>query len=183
MKASTGDQRASKGTRGLRRLTVLGAAFAVLATGACGSSETAKPAAEAKVAVPVAVNVDSVTAAPGAGRVDATATCVQQNVFKRGMHIVFRMSAQDTATGKALGKTEVSKAILRLASGEEIAFKYGKHGKKANSPFFWTTAWDVPMDFPLGAVDYKVMVTTVAGDTATWTQPYPVPPSMLQIAG
>ena len=39
---------------GLRRLTVLGATLAVLATGACGTSETAKPAAD----VPV------VTAAP-----------------------------------------------------------------------------------------------------------------------
>ena len=44
MQANTGDQQASKGTRGVRRLTVLGAVLAVLVTGACGSSETAKPA-------------------------------------------------------------------------------------------------------------------------------------------
>ena len=44
MKVNTGDQRPSRGTWGLRRFAVLGAVFAVLVTGACGSSETAKPA-------------------------------------------------------------------------------------------------------------------------------------------
>lgn len=44
MKVTTGDQPASRARRGLRRLTVLGTALAVLVTGACGSGETAKPA-------------------------------------------------------------------------------------------------------------------------------------------
>src|SRR5680860_1407611 len=44
MKESMGDQRPSGGMWGLRRFAVLGAVFAVLVTGACGSSETAKPA-------------------------------------------------------------------------------------------------------------------------------------------
>lgn len=181
MTTNTENQGASKGMRGMQLLTVLSVTFAVLLTAACSSGGTATPTDAAKVAVPVAVSVDSVTSSPGAGLVDATAACVQQSVFKRGMHIVFRMSAQDTVTGKALGEAEISDAILQLPSGDELAFKYAKHGKEADSPFFWSTAWDVPMDFPLGAVDYKVVVTTVAGDTATWTQPRPVPASVLQI--
>lgn len=43
MKANTRNQRATR--RGLRRLTVVGATLAVLVTGACGSTETAKPSA------------------------------------------------------------------------------------------------------------------------------------------
>ena len=42
MKANTADQRTG---RGLRRLAVSGAALAVLVTGACGSTQTAKPSA------------------------------------------------------------------------------------------------------------------------------------------
>ena len=45
VKSDTRDQRVSAGARGLRRLTVLGATLAVLLTGACGSSQTAKPSA------------------------------------------------------------------------------------------------------------------------------------------
>ena len=181
MKTNTESQAASRGMRGRQLLTVFGVAFAVLLTAACSSGGTATPTEAAKVAVPVSVNVDSVTASPGAGLVDATATCVQQSVFKRGMVVVFRMSAQDTVTGKALDEAGISKAVLQLPSGEELAFKYAKHGKEADSPSFWATAWNVPADFPLGAVDYKVMVTTVAGDTVTWAQPHPVPTSLLQI--
>ena len=45
MTANTVDQRASTTTRRLQRLTVLGAALAVLATAACGTAKTETPAA------------------------------------------------------------------------------------------------------------------------------------------
>lgn len=45
MTASTIDQRATRTSRRLRRLTVVGAALAVLTTGACGSATTTAPAA------------------------------------------------------------------------------------------------------------------------------------------
>lgn len=153
-------------------LVCLAAVSLVLA--ACGSDE-------AKVAVPVALDVDTVTAGPGEGAVDADAVCVQRNVFQRGMRVVFRMSAQDTVTGKALGDAEVTEAVLSLATGEKLPFSYGPHGE-GEGKTFWTTAWDIAKDYPLGTVDYKITLTTVNGDTVTWTQPRPVPPTLLQIA-
>src|SRR5680860_1242438 len=45
MTASTVDQRSSGTARRLRRLTVLGATLAVLATSACGTAKTETPAA------------------------------------------------------------------------------------------------------------------------------------------
>jgi len=45
MTASTVDERATRTNRRLRRLTVLGATLAVLATGACGTAKTQAPAA------------------------------------------------------------------------------------------------------------------------------------------
>jgi len=58
MKESMGDQRPSGGMWGLRRFAVLGAVFAVLVTGACGSSETAKPAAGASTGTPAVLAED-----------------------------------------------------------------------------------------------------------------------------
>lgn len=56
MKADAGERQGSGATRMMQRLTVLGAVVAVLATGACGTSETAKPAAGgASSKAPVAV--------------------------------------------------------------------------------------------------------------------------------
>jgi len=49
MTTSAGDRRA-RGTRGVRRLTVLAAVLAVLVTAACGGTETAKPAGGATTA-------------------------------------------------------------------------------------------------------------------------------------
>ncbi len=158
------------------RCVVLACVAAVaVAAAACGGEET-------RVAVPVVVDVDTVTSGPGEGLIDAEKFCVQQNVFQRGMHVVFRMDAQDTVTGEALGDAEVSEAVARLATGEELPFSYGKHGEGDDAPFFWTTAWDVPEDYPLGTVDYEITVTTVDGDTVTWQQPRAVPPTLLQIA-
>ena len=58
MQASTGDRRASRGALGLRRFAVLGAVFAVLVTGACGSSETAKPSGGASTGTPAVLAED-----------------------------------------------------------------------------------------------------------------------------
>jgi uncharacterized cupredoxin-like copper-binding protein len=61
---STEDQRSGGPSRGLRKLTVLGAVVAVLMTGACGTSETATPAGgaapggAAKAAAPALLSDD-----------------------------------------------------------------------------------------------------------------------------
>lgn len=61
MKASTVVQRAGRTTGGLRRFAILGAAFAVLATGACGTASTAKQPADAPAtSAPAAVAAPAV---------------------------------------------------------------------------------------------------------------------------
>lgn len=148
-------------------------AVVTLLLAACGGEE-------AKVVVPVAVDVDTVTAGPGEAPVDADSVCTQRNVFKRGMRVVFRMSARDTVTGEALAGPDVSAAVLRLPGGDELPFVYGKHGE-GDALSFWTAAWDVPQDYPLGTVDVEIVVTPVDGDPVSWKQPRPVPPTLLQI--
>ncbi len=82
------------------------------------------PAAVAPPAkvVPLYVYVDTVTAGPAESKytVDANLSCVKTGVFKRGMHIVWRMEVVDTSTGKILQAADVRNATLKLPNGEEV---------------------------------------------------------------
>lgn len=75
---------------------------------------------------------------------------------------------------------DVDKALVKLPNGDTRNFAFGRHGPTADSPWFWTTSWDVPMDYPMGVVDYTIEVATKGGKTATFEQ-IPVEGSRLQI--
>ncbi|MBI4187493.1 MAG: hypothetical protein HY530_08340 [Chloroflexi bacterium] len=122
--------------------------------------------------VPLFFYVDTVTAGPGESKynVDASRYCVINGVFKRGMHIVWRMEVVDTTTSKVLQKTDVSSAVLKLPHGETKNFNFGRHGATEDAPWFWTAAWDAPPDYPLGVLDFTIEVTTNDGKTGTFKQ-------------
>lgn len=121
---------------------------------------------------PIAFYVDVVTAGAGesAYNVDASMSCVRSGVFKRGMHIVWRMIAVDTSTGKELQGTDMESVLVKLPNGVEKRLGYGRHGPTAESPWFWTGSWDVPPDYPLGKVDYSIVATTKSGKVGTFKE-------------
>ncbi|MBI2831855.1 MAG: hypothetical protein HYX79_06340 [Chloroflexi bacterium] len=131
-----------------------------------------KPTPPAAKTVPLFFYVDTVTAGAGESKfnVDASRYCAISGVFQRGMHIVWRMEVIDTSTGKVLQATDVKSAALKLPHGENKNFNFGRHGATEDSPWFWTSAWDVPMDYPLGVLDFTVEVTTNDGKTGTFKQ-------------
>ncbi len=122
--------------------------------------------------VPLAFYVDTVTAGPGESKfnVDASVGCARTGLFKRGMHIVWRMEVIDTGSSKVLQDVDVDSAVVKVPQGPEVKLRYGRHGATDDSPWFWTAAWDVPMDYPLGTVDYSITVTTKAGKTGTFKE-------------
>lgn len=126
--------------------------------------------------VPIYAHIDTVTAGPNESKfnVDPLLSCVKTSMFKRGMHVVWRMELVDTSSGKILQAADIKDAILKLPNGTENKFRYGRHGSTEDAPWFWTTAWDVPPDFPLGVLDYTVTVTTQDGKTVTVKDPLPV---------
>ncbi|MDP2743911.1 MAG: hypothetical protein Q8P00_02450 [Dehalococcoidia bacterium] len=130
------------------------------------------PVPPAAQKVPLFFYVDTVTAGAGESKfnVDASRLCSISGAFKRGMHIVWRMSVVDTASQMVLQKTEVKSAVLNLPNGETKNFNFGRHGATETSPWFWTAAWDVPPDYPLGVLDFSVTVTTNDGKTGTFKQ-------------
>ncbi len=139
------------------------------------------------VKAPVAFSfyVDTVTSAPGESQfhVDPTVACAQTNIFKRGMRITWRFMATDDSTGKRITSDDVDSAVVRLATGQEIKASFEPAGPP-NVPdsWFWHAAWDIPMDYPLGTLNYTIEIKTKSGQTATFKQ-LPVPPAELTISG
>lgn len=111
--------------------------------------------------------VDTVTAGAGESpfNVDATLGCARSSTFSRGMHIVWRLSAFDN-TGTELQTDTVESLVLKLPDGSQANFRYGPHG----DAWFWTATYNVPMDFPLGTLDWSVEAKTKGGATGTFKE-------------
>lgn len=118
-------------------------------------------------------HIDTVTSGPGESQynLDGIVSCVKTGIFKRGMHLVWRMEIVDTTTGKVLQGADVKDATLRLPTGQEMKFRYGRHGPTEDAPWFWTTAWDIPPDYPPGVLDYSVTITTNDGKSVKVSDP------------
>ncbi len=120
------------------------------------------------------IHADTITSAANESKynVDATGipnpSCVQTSVFKRGMHLVWRYEIVDTSTGKRLTDKEVASAAVKLPTGDEIKGRFGRHGSTADAPWFWTSSWDVPLDYPLGVLDWSLNVTSKDGKAGTF---------------
>jgi hypothetical protein len=104
----------------------------------------------------------------------ASLGCVQQNVFKRGMKMVFRMEFYDTATDKRVTPQDQAIVKVKLGSGEEMPLRFNRRGGPGgppDAPWQWVTAWHIPTDYPLGSVDYSVLLTAQNGETTTLKPP------------
>lgn len=106
--------------------------------------------------------VDTVTASPGESKygVSYPKRCTQLNLMRRGEGIVFRMWAVDTATGKVLEDTDLKYAYVKIPGVQNLKMRYSPHGRDPDAPWFWAIRWDVPPEYPLGLVDFRVVVRT-----------------------
>ena len=103
-----------------------------------------------------------------------TQPCIQTGVFKRGMRMVVRFEVLDTATGKRVTDKDGATIKLLLPHGEEVPGRWTIRGSVAAMPdsaWMWDTTWDIPPDYPVGSLDYRILVTTKDGRTATFTPP------------
>jgi hypothetical protein len=95
-------------------------------------------------------------------------SCVPNSQFRRGAHIVWRFEVFDTSTGKRITGLDTDATVkLVLPNGEEKVSRYSKRG--GIGPWMWSAAWDVPMDYTLGTLDYQIVVTK-GGRTGTFDQ-------------
>ena len=139
---------------------------APLPAGATATPAAPRPTPGAPRTEQIIFYVDTITAGAGESpfNVDATIGCARTSMFSRGMHVVWRLTAFDN-TGTELQPATIDSLVLKVG-GKDAAFRYGRHG----ADWFWTATYDIPMDAPLGTLDWSVEAKTKAGATATYKE-------------
>ena len=132
-----------------------------------GPSTTAGAIASADVSL----YVDTVNGTRPAGAAPRPIGCTQTNVFKRGEQLVVRAWGADLSTGDILSTENISSATASVTGQPDLTLNWGAHGG-ASKVYYWTSAWNIPTDYPLGQVDIHVVYKTDSGKTGT--QDYPV---------
>jgi hypothetical protein len=118
----------------------------------------------------------------GGGPTAKGAPCVLNSQFKRGETVIFRLRALDPKTGKALDDKGLKSLSVELSTGEKFAMNYHAHPPKDSTDWFWVGGWPIPATQPTGSVTYKIVATTLAGETVTWA-PFKVASSNVTVIG
>ena len=159
----------------MKRLAViLGTAIAALAfTAVAFSARTAVPNHLPDAKVDVAMWADTVYAANSAtGYTPATVGAVD-NFFPQGAGITFRMWAVETETGTVVTSDDVkrpSSVYVVIPGAPNVRLKYAPVSTAANAPSIWSGTWAVPKDFPLGVVEFKILLRTKSQKLGIFTQ-------------
>ena len=119
----------------------------------------------------VEVAMYSDTVSSSRGEVRQSRVCTQTNYFQRRSRVVFRMWAVDTRTGEPLTPLDVKYAYIKIPGQPNVGMTFGPHGSAGNRVNFWSTAWAIPADYPLGVVPFRIVVKTEDGRFGIYRQP------------
>ena len=146
----------------------LGAALAAGAVAAPVGAETAPgPYPAPNVDIPMYAD----TVSSSRGEVRNPRVCTQTNYFQRKSRVVFRMWAVDSKTTEAITPLEVKYVYIKIPGQPNLAMNFGAHGTAPNRVNFWSAAWAIPADYPLGAVPFRIVVKTEDGRFGIYRQP------------
>jgi hypothetical protein len=163
--------------RSVSATIVLAIAVALLA--ACSPEEaastTAAPTASLIVQADVVSGPLNIPADQAAERI-----CVLQSRFARNSEVVWRARVIDPVTGEQLDDTALENVQVRLADGQVLDMRYGDHPRDNPTDRFWTTSFDIPVDYPSGTLGYEVVATATGGSTGSFV-PFNVAASLLTI--
>lgn len=100
------------------------------------------------------------------------AICLQTSVFKAGEQVVFRARVLDASTGQDPGEEGKNKVAVEerglkvtayLENGQSFPMRYAQHpGRpKPGEPvvWLWSSAWNIPDDYPTGRLKWWLVVT------------------------
>jgi hypothetical protein len=142
---------------------------------------TAAACAGPKTAQVLGVNADAVIGS--AGVKNPQDICVVSSRFPRGESVVWRIKVYDPATGEPMDDKALDSVIVSLKDGQTFGAKYGPHpGQPGATPtdYFWSTAWQIPTNYPTGSVPYTVTAKAKDGRTGAFTE-FNVAPSLLTV--
>jgi len=126
------------------------------------------PAADA-AKLDAALYVDSVNGTRPAAAAARPVGCTQTNVFKRGEQFVLRTWGSDMATGDILSAENVDTATFTVPGvTAPVTLNWGAHGATTNRVWFWSNAWNIPSDYPLGDAVIRVTFKLDSGKVGTF---------------
>jgi hypothetical protein len=132
--------------------------------GAAGTDRTA-PAQ----AFDASLYVDAVNGTRPVGAAARPIGCTQTNVFRRGEQLVVRSWGVDMSDGSILSTENVREAHWTITGvSTPVVMNWGLHGTADNRVFFWSGAWTIAPDYPLGDSVIKVTYTLESGKVASF---------------
>lgn len=168
-------------------VVLLGSALAIACGGGAteaksNDSASQAPAQPQLVANKLFVDVDVVRGPENmTAEEKARKSCVQASRIPLGGQVVWRVRISDPATGALLDDKALATVVATLPDGQTFTMKYGPHPKDPPGEAFWTTSFKVPVDYPTGQLDYKVVATDKEGRKGEFRQIMSVPSAVLTI--
>lgn len=163
-----------------RALAVVTVAVLAVSLAACGDDDEGSDDALTAQTVSLAVAADVVWGPLNIPEDEAAGqVCVLGNRFPRNSEIVWRARVTDPVTGEQLDDTATSVEV-QLSDGQVLEMRYGPHPRDNPNDFFWTTSFDIPVDYPTGTLGYEIVATTEDGRSGAFV-PFNVTPSLLTI--
>jgi hypothetical protein len=116
----------------------------------------------------VSLYVDSVNGTRPVGAAPRPVGCTQTNVYKRGEQFVVRSWGTDLTVGDILSTDNVDAAIATIPGQPNLTLNWGPHGVTGSQVYYWTGAWNIPTDYPLGDANIHVVFKTDDGKIGTY---------------
>lgn len=125
----------------------------------------------------VALYADTVNGTRPKGAPPRPIGCTQTNVFKRGEQLVVRTWGFDLKTGAVMTMDNVQDAHISIPGVAKTLLNWGAHGPTGAKVWFWSVAWNIPTDYPLGDVSIQIRFTTLAGKVGKVRYPITIIPN------
>jgi hypothetical protein len=116
----------------------------------------------------VSLYVDSVNGTRPAAAAPRPVGCTQTNVYKRGEQFVLRSWGADLVSGDVLSTDNVDTAMATIPGAPNLTLNWGAHGVTGSQVWYWTGAWNIPTDYPLGDANVHVVFKTMDGKIGTY---------------
>jgi hypothetical protein len=110
----------------------------------------------------------------------ATSDGAMHDYFAPGNTVVFRAYAVDGKTHKIVTAAMSRFFYVKIPNQPNVKLAYDSKAKAASGQYAWTGSWTVPSTYPLGLVDFKVLVQTKTKLRGSFVQ-MPVVTSQLTI--
>jgi hypothetical protein len=99
-----------------------------------------------------------------------------------GGTVVFRAYAVDGKTRKVIAAKDVKYFYVKIPNQPNVKLTYNAQAPGASPRMPWSGAWTVPTAYPLGLVDFKILITLQAKRRGQFVQ-MPVASSQLTVTG